>query len=125
MDAAKGAVSLKFSNIEEAKNRIVCDAASTATEYPCTDALAEWTEARQPATANPDVELAFVYAGNTYDFFFSRFGRDSLNGAGLQLKSTVDYCPGQPAPTRTPSGTATRWCTATGSPAPTTWSATS
>ena len=93
VDAAKGAVSLKFSNIEEAKNRIVCDAASTATEYPCTDALAEWTEASQPATANPDVELAFVYAGNTYDFFFSRFGRDSLNGAGLQLKSTVDYCP--------------------------------
>ena len=120
----EGRLSLKFSNIEEAKNRIVCDAASTATEYPCTDALAEWTEASQPATANPDVELAFVYAGNTYDFFFSRFGRDSLNGAGLQL-SRPSTTARPPAPTRTPSGTATRWCTATGSPAPTTWSDTS
>ena len=38
-------------------------------------------------------------AGDTYDFYFNRFGRDSLNGSGLTLNNTVDYCdPSQPCP---------------------------
>ena len=36
---------------------------------------------------------AYDYSGATYDFFFTRFGRDSLDGAGFPLKSTVRYCP--------------------------------
>nr|WP_169302681.1 hypothetical protein [Thermobaculum terrenum] len=28
-----------------------------------------------------------------YDFYYSRFGRDSLDGAGMPIVSTVRYCP--------------------------------
>jgi Zn-dependent metalloprotease len=39
------------------------------------------------------------YAGETYDFYATRFGRDSLDDDGLQLTSTVDYCdPTRPCP---------------------------
>ena len=45
---------------------------------------------------------------------------------GMPIKSTVRYCdPGAPCPCRTRSGTASRWSTATGFAAPTTWSPTS
>jgi bacillolysin len=92
IDAATGSVALTFSNLAQARNRIVCDAGGTTDEYPCTTALAEWTEGSTPATANTDVSSAYEYAGDTYDFF-AGLGRDSLDGAGMQLKSTVDYCP--------------------------------
>ena len=111
------------------KNRIVCDANNIPlAEYPCTNGLAEWTEVSQPGGQDADVGPAYEYAGDTYDFYFDRFGRDSLDGAGLQLKSTVDYCPTwrRRLPVRrTPSGTARRWSTATATPRPTTSSATS
>ena len=100
VDATRGFVALAFSNIADAKNRIVCDSDETEDEYPCTLGLAEWTETSQPAGVDPDVELAFRYAGDSYDFYAARFGRDSLDGSGLQLRSTTDYCieddPGTP-----------------------------
>ena len=51
------------------------------------------TEADPPGAGDDaDVAPAFEFAGDTYDFYFTRFGRDSLDGAGLPLESTVDYC---------------------------------
>ena len=92
VDAATGTVALTFSNLAEAKDRIVCDAGNTASKYPCTSALAEWKEGSTPATTDADVSSAYEYAGDTYDFF-AGLGRDSLDGAGMTLRSTVDYCP--------------------------------
>ena len=40
-------------------------------------------------SASADAQRAFDYSGNTWTFYFKRFGRNSLNGSGLQLKSTV------------------------------------
>ncbi len=91
VDAATGAVALAFSNIAEAKNRTVCDANNTPTQYPCTTPV--WTESSQPLPQDTDVQLAFKYAGDVYDFYSSRFGRDSLDGHGLPLRSTTDFCP--------------------------------
>ena len=51
-------------------------------------------------------------------------GRDSVDGKGKALLSTVRYCPTRPARSRMRSGTATRWCTGRPSPRRTTWSAT-
>ncbi|MDO9496901.1 MAG: M4 family metallopeptidase, partial [Nocardioides sp.] len=97
VDAASGTVALSFSTIAHARDRIVCDANNTATQYPC--AAPVWTESSQPGGADPDVAAAFEYAGDTYDFFATRMGRDSLDGAGMQLVSTADYCPaGDPCP---------------------------
>lgn len=91
VDAATGTVVLAFDVVHAAKNRTVCDANNSAGHYPCTSPV--WTESSQPANSDLDVRRAFEFAGDTYDFFWSRFGRDSLNGAGMPLKSTVDYCP--------------------------------
>ncbi|MBA3307268.1 MAG: M4 family metallopeptidase [Chloroflexi bacterium] len=92
IDAARGNVALHFDQIAEAKNRLTCDANSTATKYPCTTAQAARTETSGPS-AVADVNNAHVFSGHTYDFFFNRFGRDSLDGAGMALVSTVRYCP--------------------------------
>ena len=38
-----------------------------------------------------DINNAHDYAGNTYDFYFNRFNRDSYDGAGAAIKSYVCY----------------------------------
>lgn len=90
VDAETGTVSLSFSMHTEARSRRVCDADNTATQLPCVAPV--WTEASQPAGQDADVQAAFDFSGDTYDFFADRFGRDSLDDAGMALISTVDYC---------------------------------
>jgi len=89
VDAQLGAVALRIDQIENAKNRQVCDAAGTAAQYPCTAPVR--SEGGGPH-AEPDVNDAYDFSGDTYDFF-AGLGRDSLDDAGLTLKSTVRYCP--------------------------------
>ncbi|HNO31797.1 MAG TPA: M4 family metallopeptidase, partial [Anaerolineales bacterium] len=38
-----------------------------------------------------DAKGAHIGAKNTYDFYFNQHGRDSIDNAGMQLKSVVDY----------------------------------
>ncbi len=45
----------------------------------------------QGASGDAVLDAAHDNAGITYDFYFSRFGRDSYNGAGATLTSTVHY----------------------------------
>ena len=91
VDAARGSVVLSFETIADARDRIVCDAGNTPAQVPCASPV--WTETSHPPGVDPDVPTAFAFAGDTYDFYASRFGRDSLDGAGLRLTSTVDFCP--------------------------------
>ena len=93
VDAQTGSVALHINQVENIKNRSVCDGNNipTGSQVPCTSPVA--TEAAPPGAGDDaDVHTAFEFAGDTYDFYFTRFGRDSLDGAGLPLKSTVDYC---------------------------------
>jgi Zn-dependent metalloprotease len=91
IDAQAGFVTLHFNQIADAKDRWVCNNNNNPTnpEQDCTTPVR--TEG-QPATGNSDIDLAYDYAGATYDFYFNNFGRDSLDGAGLRLKSTVNFC---------------------------------
>ncbi|HEX8683812.1 MAG TPA: M4 family metallopeptidase, partial [Ardenticatenaceae bacterium] len=94
VDAKTGAITLQFNQIAEAKNRRVYDAANTSA-LPGTLRRTEG----QAATGDADIDLAYDYAGNTYDFFKNEHNRDSLDGAGMALISTVRYCdPDQPCP---------------------------
>lgn len=42
-------------------------------------------------TGDPDVDNAHEFIGETYDYFFSTHGRDSYDGRGAALTSTVHY----------------------------------
>lgn len=44
-----------------------------------------------PATGDVAVDEAYDGSGETYNFYFSQFGRDSLDGMGLPLVSSVHY----------------------------------
>lgn len=89
VDAQLGSVALSIDQIENAKNRQVCDAANTSAQYPCT---APVRVEGGPAHSVPDVNLAYDFAGDTYDFYNANHARDSIDNAGMTLKSTVRYC---------------------------------
>ena len=101
IDADLGVVAETIDLVQELKDRRVCDAANTdgskAGRYPC---VAPYDRQEGGAeTGKADIDGAYRFAGDTYDFYFNRFGRDSLDGAGLPLLSTVRYCePGASCP---------------------------
>jgi Zn-dependent metalloprotease len=91
VDATAGVVAVQFPQIEKALDRVVCDANSVPSAgVPCEAPYAR-TEG-SPATGDADVDLAYDYAGDTYDLY-KGLGRDSLDGEGMQLRSTVKFCP--------------------------------
>lgn len=88
IDAKTGAPLLHFNQIDTARNRTIYNAGSTSS-LPGTVARVEGGA----DTGNADVDAAYRYAGDTYDYFYTQHGRDSFDGAGAPLLSTVDYCP--------------------------------
>ncbi|MCB1249087.1 MAG: M4 family metallopeptidase [Acidimicrobiales bacterium] len=91
VDAANGSIALRIDDVHAAKNRRVCDAANTSAKYPCTSGFARVEGGA--ASGVTDVNKAYDFAGDVYDFYNTRFGRDSLDGAGMIITSTVRYCP--------------------------------
>ena len=87
IDAESGSVALQFNQIAEAKNRQTYTA-SQGTSLP---GISLCTEANGCTGSDNDAVLAHQYAGDTYDFYFNNFGRDSLDGAGLAITSSVHY----------------------------------
>jgi Zn-dependent metalloprotease len=87
VDARTGKVRLTFSQHAEAKSRNVYDAASM--DPPGTLARSEG----QAATGNVEVDKAYDYAGNWYDYFNAALGRDSYDNAGGILALSVRACP--------------------------------
>ncbi|MGZ4652266.1 M4 family metallopeptidase [Oryzihumus sp.] len=105
VDAIRGIVTLHFSEVDQAEDRAVCDdaltpdAAKDAEEAPCQPADYVRTESTNTST-NKDVDDAFVNAGKTYDFYRQVLGRDSVDGAGMPIVSSVGYCPVGAGPTK-------------------------
>ena len=53
------------------------------------------------APPHPQVEVnrAYTFLGQSYQYFFSQFGRDSIDGAGMVLEAKVRHCqPGAACP---------------------------
>ena len=90
VDARLGNVLVRIDQIEEAKDRDICDAGNTSAQYPCTSPVREEGDPAHPVA---DVNAAYDFSGDTYDFFFDNFGRDSLDDAGMTLVNTVRWCP--------------------------------
>ena len=96
IDAKRGVVLLHFSQITDAKSRKIYDTNSTNV-LPGTLVRSEG----EAATADLDVNSAYDYSGDTYDYYFSQHGRDSYDGLGSTIISTVDFCtPAKPCPYR-------------------------
>lgn len=91
VDANSGAVLLDYSNIHESRNRIIYDQFNDYT-LPYPNSVVARAEGA-PATGVSDVDDAYDFAGDTYDFYFNEHGRDSLDDAGMDLVNVVRFCP--------------------------------
>ncbi|MDC0745101.1 M4 family metallopeptidase [Polyangium mundeleinium] len=88
VDARTGEVVNSYDNLQTAKNRKTYTASgSQKTTIPGTLQRSEG----QAAVADAVVNAAHDNAGITYDFYFNNFGRDSYNGSGATLTSSVHY----------------------------------
>jgi bacillolysin len=101
IDAGTGAAILNIDQIEQiagTPSQRICDANNTTGAggtYPCTVASSivnDSTGDTPQAGDDPDVAPAYNFAADTYDFYFDGFSRDSLNGTGKVIVSTVDGC---------------------------------
>lgn len=85
VDAHRGEIAARYDNLEAAKNRMTYTAAN-GTTLPGTLIINEGG-----SSSDWVAQAAHNNIGLTYDYFLSTFGRDSFNGAGATLTSTVHY----------------------------------
>ena len=93
VDAQSGEVRFRYPAVTDGRTRNTYNM-KHGTSYA--SAVLARSEAQAPVTSatnctEADVNNAHNYAGNTYDFYFSRFNRDSYNNAGAPLNSYVCY----------------------------------
>jgi len=86
INAETGEVAFEFDNLKTGRNRNTYTAAN-GTRLPGTLVRNETSGPSGDAV----VDQAHTNAGITYDYYFSRHGRDSYNGAGATITSTVHY----------------------------------
>lgn len=87
VNAQDGMVALRYTLIKTAKNRQIYDSNNTTAD-PGTLMRSEG----QAASGNADVDNAYTYFGDTYDFYYTNHGRDSIDNAGYTLSATVRFC---------------------------------
>jgi bacillolysin len=101
VDANSGGIALAFADLAHAKSRRVCDFDSDFITSP-----ADWacpsgahtvtrTEGGGPSGI-VDVDNAYDLTGAVYDYYFNLLGRDSIDGNGLILRSSVRVCVDEP-----------------------------
>ncbi len=84
VDAHKGVILDQWSLTCRARFRSIHDGMGTS-DIPGPVAREEG----DPPTGDFDIDAAYDYYGDTYDYFFRAFGRDSIDGAGLTMRATV------------------------------------
>jgi Zn-dependent metalloprotease len=86
VDAVDGKILKVLDKSMDARNRLVYTA-KNGTSLPGTLVRSEGGA----ATGDADVDNAYTYSGDTYDFYSSTFGRDSYDNKGATLKSTAHF----------------------------------
>jgi Zn-dependent metalloprotease len=93
VDAHSGTVALQFSQRNDALNRMVCTNNNVrGAPQACTAPVRVEGQGPIGGASAADVNSAYDLSGVTYAFYFA-LGRDSVDGSGLPLKSTVRFCP--------------------------------
>ena len=90
VDAQRGSVALQFNQTDTALSRNTYTAGNS-TSLPGTLQCNTADTTCAGAGSDTHAVAAHKYAGDTYNFYSSRFGRDSINGAGMTLISTVHF----------------------------------
>jgi Zn-dependent metalloprotease len=89
VDAQNGEILLSLDQLDRARNRMTYDM-NNGTNYGA--ATLRCSESDPNCTAGDAHEkAAHIYAGDTYNFYKTYHGRDSLDNAGMALKSYVHY----------------------------------
>ena len=88
VDAQRGSIALHFNQISTAMNRLT-HTAGNGTALP--GALVCNQSDDTCSSGDAHAQKAHIYARDTYNFYFDNHSRDSLDGAGLTLTSTVHY----------------------------------
>ena len=110
VDAKLGTVALQFNQIADARDRR--DATTTARSALATPArqIAMCVSRARASTCNAAVDQVYDYTGNTDDFYKNLFGRDSRMPKVWRCSRRCATAPTiSTAPSRTPTGTASRW----------------
>ncbi len=93
IDAQSGKTLDRWTLVERFRNRQIFDGRQT-TDLP---GFIVRGENGSSVPGVPDVDRAFHYYGDTYDYFWRAFGRDSMDGNGLAMVATVNStAPGCP-----------------------------
>ena len=87
IDANNGNVLASLTHILDAKSRTIYNVNNKRSLTGATLARVEG----QAATGNADVDHAYDFSGDTYDFYQHAFGRDSIDGKGMNILSYVHY----------------------------------
>jgi bacillolysin len=91
VDAQAGFIALHFNQVETGKYRKIYDNENNrALGLPGNGPV---RVEGGPASGVDDVNKAYDYSGDVYDFYWNQHGRDSIDGAGMELIQTVRYCP--------------------------------
>ena len=91
VDARTGGIALQFNQVASGLDRGVCDFGNSIN--PVDTCVPPFSRAEgDPPMGQTDVDDAYDYSGDVYGFYSDHFGRDSLDGAGMSLLSTVRYC---------------------------------
>jgi hypothetical protein len=93
IDAHTGAVALSFNQVDDSLARETYTLNNTTSIKNSAVLVCDETN---PSCAGGDTDAvaAHTYAGVTYDFYASNFGRDSIDNVGMTLKSYVHYSSG-------------------------------
>ncbi|BAJ64823.1 M4 family metallopeptidase [Anaerolinea thermophila] len=91
VDAHAGVVALSFNQIDTVLNRKVYDNNNVRNNTLQSSANLKRVEG-QAATGISDVDKAYDYSGDVYNFYLNTHNRDSLDGAGMALISTTRFC---------------------------------
>ena len=98
IDAEVPAVALNFSQIHDAIRR-VCDANLVSfADVPCVFNDVDDRQEGAGPSAVGDVNLAYDFSGQVDSFYANKLGRNSINGAGMDIVSAVRYCENDPDP---------------------------
>jgi len=106
VDAQRGHVSLHFNQIDTVKSR----ATYTSGETPTLPGTLVCTETAPCVVGDADAVDAHRFAGDTYDFYSTRHGRDGIDDAGSTIISSVHWTDGGSCPNAFWNGTQMVYC---------------